>query len=82
MNTPSATREFSCVITQGAGEAALRASADSVLGQSLRAVEALVVLAADADAALRTAAAVTQRLNGVPFSPLTWRLLCDAQSLP
>ncbi|WP_432150498.1 CDP-glycerol glycerophosphotransferase family protein [Streptomyces sp. bgisy029] len=55
--------DFSCVITAGGdGEAAgdgadaLRASVDSVLGQSLRASEALVVLASTADAPTRTAA--------------------------
>ncbi|MEU0158168.1 CDP-glycerol glycerophosphotransferase family protein [Streptomyces sp. NPDC006261] len=54
--------DFSCVITsggdtEGAGGAdALRASVGSVLGQSLRAAEAVVVLAAGADAPTRTAA--------------------------
>ncbi|MEU0101184.1 CDP-glycerol glycerophosphotransferase family protein [Streptomyces sp. NPDC006267] len=54
--------DFSCVITAGGdaegpgGADGLRASAESVLGQSLRAAEALVVLAAAAGPALRTAA--------------------------
>ncbi|WP_411079388.1 CDP-glycerol glycerophosphotransferase family protein [Streptomyces sp. cmx-18-6] len=54
--------DFSCVITRGGegegtgGPDALRASVESVLGQSLRAAEAVVVLAADADTATRTAA--------------------------
>ncbi|WNF27362.1 CDP-glycerol glycerophosphotransferase family protein [Streptomyces sp. C11-1] len=57
--------DFSCVITGGGdggdgggrgGAEALRASVDSVLGQSLRASEAVVVLASTADAATRTAA--------------------------
>ncbi|MFD9291263.1 CDP-glycerol glycerophosphotransferase family protein [Streptomyces sp. NPDC060030] len=53
MNTP----DFSCVITAGeGGEEALAASLESVLDQSLRAVEGLVVLPAGAPAALRTAA--------------------------
>ncbi|MFC9246969.1 CDP-glycerol glycerophosphotransferase family protein [Streptomyces sp. NPDC057136] len=52
MSTP----DFSCVITGGGGAAALRATVDSVTGQSLRATEALVVLAADADADTRAAA--------------------------
>ncbi|MEU4260303.1 bifunctional glycosyltransferase/CDP-glycerol:glycerophosphate glycerophosphotransferase [Streptomyces argenteolus] len=54
MSTP----DFSCVVTAApGGEAALRASVESVLDQTLRAVEALVVLPADGGAALRTAAA-------------------------
>ncbi|MEU0136182.1 CDP-glycerol glycerophosphotransferase family protein [Streptomyces sp. NPDC006296] len=54
MSTP----DVSCVIPAGPGGAeALAASLDSVLGQSLRAVEALVVLPAGASAAVRTAAA-------------------------
>ncbi|MFJ6512315.1 CDP-glycerol glycerophosphotransferase family protein [Streptomyces sp. NPDC091406] len=54
--------DFSCVITgggdgEGAGGAdALRASVESVLGQSLRGAEAVVVLASAADPAVRTAA--------------------------
>ncbi|MGA5002897.1 CDP-glycerol glycerophosphotransferase family protein [Streptomyces arboris] len=54
--------DFSCVITAGGekggsdGPDALRASVESVLGQSLRGSEALVVLAARADAPTRTAA--------------------------
>ncbi|MDQ0796061.1 CDP-glycerol:glycerophosphate glycerophosphotransferase [Streptomyces sp. B1I3] len=53
---------FSCVITAApGGEAALRASVETVLDQSLRAVEALVVLPADGDAALR---AVAESLAG------------------
>ncbi|MGP3634952.1 CDP-glycerol glycerophosphotransferase family protein [Streptomyces sp. 24-1644] len=52
MSTP----DFSCVVTGGGGAAALRASVDSVTGQSLRATEALVVLAADCDADTRAAA--------------------------
>ncbi len=53
MNTP----DVSCVITPGPGGAtALRASVGSVLGQSLRAVEALVVLAPDTEDAVRAAA--------------------------
>ncbi|MEU9057655.1 CDP-glycerol glycerophosphotransferase family protein [Streptomyces sp. NPDC048430] len=53
MSTP----DFSCVITAAeGGEAALTASVESVLDQSLRAVEALVVLPAGAPAALRSAA--------------------------
>ncbi|MFI1221771.1 MULTISPECIES: CDP-glycerol glycerophosphotransferase family protein [unclassified Streptomyces] len=54
--------DFSCVITgggEGAGPApadALRGSVESVLDQSLRAAEAVVVLAATADPAVRTAA--------------------------
>ncbi|WP_031085734.1 glycosyltransferase, partial [Streptomyces sp. NRRL WC-3549] len=49
--------DVSCVITPGpGGAAALRASVESVLGQSLRAVEALVVLDPDAAAPLRAAA--------------------------
>ncbi|MFJ8859363.1 CDP-glycerol glycerophosphotransferase family protein [Streptomyces sp. NPDC102451] len=53
MSTP----DFSCVITAAeGGEDALAASVESVLDQSLRAVEALVVLPAGAPAALRAAA--------------------------
>ncbi|MFJ8887421.1 CDP-glycerol glycerophosphotransferase family protein [Streptomyces sp. NPDC102402] len=53
MSTP----DFSCVITAAEGGAdALTASVESVLDQSLRAVEALLVLPAGAPAALRTAA--------------------------
>ncbi|MER5720785.1 MULTISPECIES: bifunctional glycosyltransferase/CDP-glycerol:glycerophosphate glycerophosphotransferase [Streptomyces] len=53
MSTP----DVSCVITAGeGGEDALAASLESVLDQSLRAVEALVVLPAGAPAGLRTAA--------------------------
>ncbi|MGW6722823.1 CDP-glycerol glycerophosphotransferase family protein [Streptomyces sp. NPDC054995] len=54
--------DFSCVITGGGdgegpgGADALRASVESVLGQSMRASEALVVLASAADPAVRTAA--------------------------
>lgn len=49
--------DVSCVITPGpGGAAALRTSVDSVLDQSLRAVEALVVLPRDADASVRAAA--------------------------
>ncbi|MFD4033145.1 CDP-glycerol glycerophosphotransferase family protein [Streptomyces sp. NPDC058637] len=49
--------DFSCVVTAApGGEAALRASVESVLDQTLRAVEALVVLPADGGPALRTAA--------------------------
>lgn len=48
--------DFSCVVTEGGGTAALRSSVESVLGQSLRACEAVVVLAADGDAASRAAA--------------------------
>ncbi|MFJ9981929.1 bifunctional glycosyltransferase/CDP-glycerol:glycerophosphate glycerophosphotransferase [Streptomyces cyaneofuscatus] len=54
--------DFSCVITAGGenggseGSDALRASVASVLGQSLRGSEAVVVLAARADAPTRTAA--------------------------
>ncbi|MFH8437701.1 CDP-glycerol glycerophosphotransferase family protein [Streptomyces sp. NPDC018007] len=52
--------DFSCVITgegEGSGGAdALRASVASVLGQSLRGSEAVVVLASTADPAVRTAA--------------------------
>ncbi|MFJ9621489.1 CDP-glycerol glycerophosphotransferase family protein [Streptomyces sp. NPDC101181] len=55
--------DFSCVITGGGDGAggpaeadALRASVDSVLGQSLRAAEAVIVLASAAGAATRTAA--------------------------
>ncbi|MFD9543011.1 CDP-glycerol glycerophosphotransferase family protein [Streptomyces sp. NPDC060022] len=55
MNAP----DFSCVVTAAADSmdaAALRASVESVLDQSLRAVEALVVLPADGDGAVRAAA--------------------------
>ncbi|MFD5202095.1 glycosyltransferase, partial [Streptomyces sp. NPDC058375] len=54
--------DFSCVITGGGdgegpgGADALRASVESVLGQSLRGAEALLVLASAADPAVRTAA--------------------------
>ncbi|MGW8487282.1 CDP-glycerol glycerophosphotransferase family protein [Streptomyces sp. NPDC055886] len=54
--------DFCCVITGGGdgegpgGADALRASVESVLGQSMRASEALVVLASAADPAVRTAA--------------------------
>ncbi|MFE7333979.1 bifunctional glycosyltransferase/CDP-glycerol:glycerophosphate glycerophosphotransferase [Streptomyces griseus] len=54
--------DFSCVITGGGdndgpgGADALRASVESVLGQSLRGAEAVVVLASAADPAVRTAA--------------------------
>lgn len=54
--------DFSCVITGGGdgegpgGADALRASVESVLGQSMRGSEALVVLASAADPAVRTAA--------------------------
>ncbi|MFE9726456.1 CDP-glycerol glycerophosphotransferase family protein [Streptomyces sp. NPDC005794] len=49
--------DFSCVVTATeGGEEALTASVESVLDQSLRAVEALVVLPAGATAALRRAA--------------------------
>ncbi|MEV4880932.1 bifunctional glycosyltransferase/CDP-glycerol:glycerophosphate glycerophosphotransferase [Streptomyces cyaneofuscatus] len=54
--------DFSCVITAGGENGgsedpdALRASVGSVLAQSLRAAEAVVVLAPGADAATRTAA--------------------------
>ncbi|MCX4969709.1 CDP-glycerol glycerophosphotransferase family protein [Streptomyces sp. NBC_00654] len=48
--------DFSCVVTEGGGEAALRTSVESVLGQSLRAGEALVVLAAQGDPATRATA--------------------------
>lgn len=54
--------DFSCVITgsgdgEGPGGAdALRASVESVLGQSLRGAEAVVVLASTAAPAVRTAA--------------------------
>ncbi|MFE4452298.1 CDP-glycerol glycerophosphotransferase family protein [Streptomyces sp. NPDC056796] len=49
--------DVSCVVTAAeGGEEALTASVRSVLDQSLRAVEALVVLPAGAPAALRTAA--------------------------
>ncbi|MBM7442831.1 CDP-glycerol:glycerophosphate glycerophosphotransferase [Streptomyces sp. HB132] len=55
MSTP----DFSCVITAAeGGEEALAASVESVLGQSLRAVEALVVLPVGAPPALRQAAGV------------------------
>ncbi|MGW1099516.1 CDP-glycerol glycerophosphotransferase family protein [Streptomyces sp. NPDC002455] len=53
MSTP----DFSCVITAAeGGQEALTASVESVLDQSLRAVEALVVLPAGAPVALRAAA--------------------------
>ncbi|KPC82571.1 MULTISPECIES: bifunctional glycosyltransferase/CDP-glycerol:glycerophosphate glycerophosphotransferase [Streptomyces] len=53
MSTP----DFSCVITAAeGGEEALAASVASVLDQSMRAVETLVVLPAGASAALRKAA--------------------------
>ncbi|WP_432024595.1 CDP-glycerol glycerophosphotransferase family protein [Streptomyces parvus] len=54
--------DVSCVITGGGdaegpgGADALRASVESVLGQSMRAAEALVVLASAADPAVRTTA--------------------------
>ncbi|MFB8023081.1 CDP-glycerol glycerophosphotransferase family protein [Streptomyces rubiginosohelvolus] len=54
--------DFSCVITGGGdgegpgGAEALRASVESVLGQSMRGSEALVVLASAAGPAVRTAA--------------------------
>ncbi|MGY3682396.1 glycosyltransferase involved in cell wall biosynthesis [Streptomyces sp. TE33382] len=48
--------DFSCVVTEGGGEAALRTSVESVLGQSLRAGEAVVVLAAQGDPASRATA--------------------------
>ncbi|MFJ6614209.1 CDP-glycerol glycerophosphotransferase family protein [Streptomyces sp. NPDC091289] len=54
--------DFSCVITGGGdsegpgGADALRASVESVLGQSLRGSEAVVVLASATDPAVRTAA--------------------------
>ncbi|SCE63323.1 CDP-glycerol glycerophosphotransferase, partial [Streptomyces sp. OspMP-M43] len=53
--------DFSCVITGGGdgegpgGADALRASVESVLGQSLRGAEAVVVLASTAGPAVRTA---------------------------
>ncbi|MFC8224756.1 CDP-glycerol glycerophosphotransferase family protein [Streptomyces sp. NPDC057287] len=54
--------DFSCVITAAeGGPEALTASVEAVLDQSLRAVEALVVLPAGAPAALRTAAASLTR---------------------
>ncbi|UPT42309.1 hypothetical protein MWG59_13275 [Streptomyces sp. WAC00303] len=63
--------DFSCVITgggesEGPGDAdALRASVESVLGQSLRGAEAVVVLAATAAPAVRTAArALADRTPG------------------
>ncbi|QNE77014.1 glycosyltransferase [Streptomyces finlayi] len=52
MSTP----DFSCVVTGGGGAAALRASVGSVTGQSLRATEALVVLAGDCGPDTRAAA--------------------------
>lgn len=53
MNTP----DFSCVITApDGGREALRASVESVLDQSMRSVEALVVLPADVPGGLRTEA--------------------------
>lgn len=69
MNAP----DFSCVVTAAADStdaAALRASVESVLDQSLRSVEALVVLPADGDAAVRAAA---ESLTGL--SPDRVRLL-------
>lgn len=63
--------DFSCVITGGGdnegsgGAGALRASVESVLGQSLRGAEAVVVLAATAAPAVRTAArALADRAPG------------------
>ncbi|WP_069173046.1 bifunctional glycosyltransferase/CDP-glycerol:glycerophosphate glycerophosphotransferase [Streptomyces griseus] len=68
MSTP----DVSCVITAGAGgEAALRESVESVLDQSLRAVEALVVLPADGDAALRAAAGALAGRSGGRVRVLT-----------
>ncbi len=72
--------DFSCVITGGGdgegpgGADALRASVESVLGQSLRGSEALVVLAAAADPAVRTAARALaarapERVRLVPADP-------------
>ncbi|MER5555813.1 CDP-glycerol:glycerophosphate glycerophosphotransferase [Streptomyces sp. NPDC002793] len=57
------TFDFSCVVTAAeGGEDALTASVESVLDQSLRAVEALVVLPAAAPAVLReTAGALARR---------------------
>ncbi len=52
--------DFSCVVTGGGegtgGVTALRASVASVLGQSLRGAEAVVVLASAADPVVRAAA--------------------------
>ncbi|WP_329037870.1 bifunctional glycosyltransferase family 2 protein/CDP-glycerol:glycerophosphate glycerophosphotransferase [Streptomyces sp. NBC_00178] len=49
--------DFSCVVTAAAcGQEALRGSVESVLGQSLRAVEVVVVLAPAASDEVRTAA--------------------------
>ncbi|RPK64170.1 CDP-glycerol:poly(glycerophosphate) glycerophosphotransferase [Streptomyces sp. ADI96-02] len=66
--------DFSCVITGGGSDAgdaardaadALRASVESVLDQSLRAAEAVVVLASGSDAATRAAArALADRAPG------------------
>ncbi|MFI7087084.1 CDP-glycerol glycerophosphotransferase family protein [Streptomyces anulatus] len=63
--------DFSCVITGGGdsegtgGADALRTSVESVLGQSLRGAEAVVVLAATAAPAVRTAArALADRAPG------------------
>ncbi|MFE3678462.1 bifunctional glycosyltransferase/CDP-glycerol:glycerophosphate glycerophosphotransferase [Streptomyces griseus] len=63
--------DFSCVITGGGdgegpgGADALRASVESVLGQSLRGAEAVVVLASTAGPAVRTAArALADRAPG------------------
>ncbi|WP_030589106.1 CDP-glycerol--glycerophosphate glycerophosphotransferase [Streptomyces anulatus] len=63
--------DFSCVITGGGdgegpgGADALRASVESVLGQSLRGAEAVVVLASAADPAVRTTArALADRAPG------------------
>ncbi|WP_406394766.1 CDP-glycerol glycerophosphotransferase family protein [Streptomyces sp. NBC_00887] len=69
MNAP----DFSCVVTAAADStdaAALRASVESVLDQSLRSVEALVVLPEGGDAAVRAAA---ESLTGL--SPDRVRLL-------
>lgn len=68
MNTP----DFSCVVTaaEGGDVAALCASVESVLDQSLRGAEALVVLPADGDPAVR---AVAESLAG--RSPDRVRLL-------
>ncbi|MFE2018702.1 CDP-glycerol glycerophosphotransferase family protein [Streptomyces sp. NPDC059499] len=69
MNAP----DFSCVVTAAADStdaAALRASVESVLDQSLRSVEVLVVLPADGDATVRAAA---ESLTGL--SPDRVRLL-------
>ncbi|MER5896281.1 CDP-glycerol:glycerophosphate glycerophosphotransferase [Streptomyces sp. NPDC001876] len=69
MNAP----DFSCVVTAAADStdaAALRASVESVLDQSLRSVEVLVVLPADGEATVRAAA---ESLTGL--SPDRVRLL-------